>query len=279
MKRILLSLFVLNTFLVFSQSLVPQFNKTVSFVYKHFENELRPNGTAFLVSIPALREEGNYVYLVTAKHVVQDENGVFMKKIYFRFNKKEGGSEMFTLVLKEAPKKSFYVHDDESVDLVVFPVVIPSHLDIKHIPISQLIEKEDYENNNIYLGNEVFFTGLFTPYIGNESINPIFRFGRFCLFPDEKIEFVNFKREMLLIESSSFGGNSGSPVLCLYQKDNKKRVALVGVVMGSFNEGQIIENSVKNNVVRSSLGISAITPAKFIKEILYCPELIASRVN
>ena len=59
-----------------------------------------------------------------------------------------------------------------------------------------------------------------------------------------------------------------------YIQDNKKHVRLAGVVLGSFNSLQFIEETVvKPNIVTNSLGISAITPSEFIIDILNSEEL------
>jgi len=70
------------------------------------------------------------------------------------------------------------------------------------------------------------------------------------------------------------GGNSGSPVIFQFQNGNSINVRLAGVVLGSFNQGQILAKENNQDIVAwSSMGISAITPSEFILEILNTPEL------
>ncbi|MBN4085339.1 trypsin-like peptidase domain-containing protein, partial [Flavobacteriaceae bacterium AH-315-B10] len=222
---------------------------------------------------------GHFIYLVSAKHVLQDKTGTFFKNIFVRFNNKDGSIEQFPINLAvSGAKKNVFVHSDVTIDLAIIPVKMSENIDFKTIPIDQIIKRSEYEKENINVGTEVFFTGLFTPYIGTKTINPIFRFGRLCLIPNEKIKFVEIKRDILLIESSTFGGNSGSPVIFSYQNENQQRVRLAGVVLGSYNRGQFIENNtLKSNMLISSLGISAITPSEFIAEIINSLELMSLR--
>ena len=50
-----------------------------------------PIGSGFLVQTP-----GNHIALITAKHVVFDENGNQRDKLAYRFNQKNSSSELFT---------------------------------------------------------------------------------------------------------------------------------------------------------------------------------------
>lgn len=264
----------------FTQSLIPQYNKVVSFLYVLNNGNYEPYGTGFLVSIPAKTRVGSYyIYLVTAKHVILDQNKVPLMNIYAKFNNTKDSSEMFKIdLIWTGSNKVVYLHSDSTIDLAVIPVVLPSNLDYKFIDSKQIIMRSEYEKENINIGTEIFFTGLFTRYIGSKTINPIFRFGKLCLIPNEKIEFDKINREILLIESSTFGGNSGSPVFFHYIKGNSTYVRLAGVVLGSFNQGQILGKPIsKDSVVWSSLGISAITPSEFINDILNGSELVNKR--
>lgn len=275
MKNLLLAILVSFSFLTaYSQELVQQFNKTVTFLYSFINNELKPHGTAFLVSIPAKNQKGNYIYLVTAKHVLHTENKQKLNVIYAKFNTKDS-SEMFTITLNwTGQNKTVFTHADTSIDLAIIPIVVPSNLEYKHIRIDQIIKRSDFDSLKVNVGTDVFFTGLFTAYIGTKSINPIFRFGKICLIPREKIEFDKVNRELLLVESSSFGGNSGSPVICQFQNKGSTHVRLAGVVLGSFNQGQILAKGNNQDIIAwSSIGISAITPSDFILEILNIAEL------
>ena len=281
MKRILIS-FLASTFAVFSfsQELVPQFNKTVNFLYVAGVNEFLPQGTGFLVSVPAKTQGGNYIYLVTAKHVLFNSDKKPLNTIFARFNTKDS-SEMFNVpLIWEGPKKSVHVHSDQSVDLAVIPIVVPQNLEYRYIGMGQIISRKDFDSLKVNVGTEVFFTGLFTSYIGTKKINPIFRFGRLSLLPEERIYFEGIERNLLLIESSSYGGNSGSPVIFQYTSGNTRFVSLGGVIFGSFNQGQILAKANNKDVVAwSSLGISAITPSEYILDILNTPELSNRRTQ
>jgi len=263
-----------------SQELISQFNKTVTFLYTTQNDKYVPYGTGFLVATSSKEQQGWYIYLVTAKHVLYSPNKKPLDLIYARFNTKDS-SEMFRVPLVWAGnKKTVFVHPDESIDLAIIPVVLPSNLVYKFIPREQIGKRSEFDSLKINIGTEVFFTGLFTAFIETKNINPIFRFGRLCLMPKEKIEYDGIKRDLLLIESSSFGGNSGSPVIFSYHSGFTNNVRLEGVILGSFNQGQILEEQNQKNLIAwSSLGISAITPSEYIVEILNLPEMVKLRAG
>lgn len=281
MKKLLLTVLVCTiTAFSFAQELVSQFNKTVTFLYVAGTKEFDPQGTGFLVSIPAKSQKGYYIYLVTAKHVLLSQDKNQLKVIFARFNTKDS-SEMFSVpLIWSGLNKTVFVHSDPSVDIAVMPIVVPSNLDYKHISATQIIRRQEFDSLKVNVGTEIFFSGLFTSYIGTKKINPIFRFGRVCLLPDERIEFDGFERKLFLIESSSFGGNSGSPVIFQYTQGDRTVVSLGGVVLGSFNQGQILGKAGGGDVVAwSSLGISAITPSEYILDILNDTELSSRRTQ
>lgn len=283
MKKIFISIILFFAiFNVNSQSLVPQFSKTVVFIYLQNGDKEIANGTGFLVDVPAKNGSGKYIYLVTAKHVVKDKNGNYFKNIIVKYNTLNHSSESSNINLQfTGDYKNVFTHEDESVDLVVIPLIIANNkVDYLTITHSLILKRSDYKNETIDVGTDVFFSGLFTPYIGSKNINPIFRFGKLCLVPNEKIEFVDLKRELLLIESSTFGGNSGSPVIFNYNKGGKAHVRLAGVVLGSFNQKNLLKEQDDNSLeVLSSIGISAITPSEFILDILNSPELLKQRTK
>jgi hypothetical protein len=261
----------------YTQQLIPQFNKTVTFLYVLQDGVYKPYGTGFLVSIPAKNNQGNYVYLVTAKHVLQEPNHTGLNNIFARFNTKDSSQQFYIPLIWSGPKKTVYTHSDESIDLSIIQITPPQNLNYISIPIDLIAKRSEYDSLKINVGTDVFFTGLFTGYTGTKTINPITRFGKLCLIPKELIEFDNFKRELLLMESMTFGGNSGSPVLFQYTNGITTSVKLAGIVLGSFN--QTLSNNKNDLIAMSNIGISAITPAEFILDILNNSELAKLRIE
>jgi hypothetical protein len=76
--------------------------------------------------------------------------------------------------------------------------------------------------------------------------------------------------ELLLLETQSFGGNSGSPVFVTVGAFDSPELRLIGVMKGTFAEPRPM--SVSQNgaagVAKQNLGIAAVVPAPLLWDIL-----------
>lgn len=263
--------------------------KTITFVFS--EDETAPIGTGFFVGIR--NEKHNYIYLITAKHVIMDENKRFCKFINIRVNLKNGDSIIIPCPLESNVHKVIYTHPDSSVDIAVIPYVpnikTPELLDISYIPCEMITTKEMFQKNQISEGEDVFFGGLFTPHYGKKKNYPILRFGRLAMIPEEKILWNRQLAELYLLEIQSFGGNSGSPVFFYLGPIRNPRainigppkILLAGVMIGYFSNpnkiGEIITETKNIPISFENVGIAAVVPAYKLHEILFSDELKSLR--
>lgn len=254
----------------------PQVKQVVAFVFvEKPDGTLIANGTAFFVGVPDEQNpERWYVYLVTAKHVLQRmEGGAFFPVVYVRLDKKDGSTETVKLpIVASGDKRTVFVHDDTTVDLAVIPALPDEKVfDFKFLPASLVLEAGALQAHNIAEGTEVFFTGLFTPHVGEQRNYPIVRFGRVALMTPERINWNGVKTELYLVESGSYGGNSGSPVFFYLGADRSPgsitvgppELYLAGVMKGAFQEGrpiQVVPTS-ETPVSVANIGIAAVVPA------------------
>lgn len=272
----------------------PEVKTVVAFVFIPGKQpgEVIPYGTAFFVGVKNRKNsERSYVYLVTAKHVLQSIDKAWLPKIMLRLNTKHGEAEMVEVpVLLSGDNKTVFLHPDLSVDIAVIPVLPdPSKFDFKILPEDMITTDKDFKDLKITEGSEVFFTGLFSPYVGTRRNYPVVRFGRVSLITEEKIKFVDQEAQLYLIESGSYGGNSGSPVFFYLGSDRipgslilgPPVLKLAGVMSGFFLDRQpvgLIETS-KVPVAPSNMGIAAVVPAYKLHEILFGPELKKQRAE
>lgn len=271
----------------------PELKSIVTFVFvEKIGRGLVPHGTAFFVSVPHPKEADRaFIYLVTAKHVLQDsETKSFLSKISVRLNLEEGGTKLVSIPLvEEGPAKNIFVHEDSTVDLVVIPCLPNEKMfEFKHLPSDYIPGKADFDNLEIREGSEIFFTGLFAPHIGSKKNYPISRFGRVAMISDERINWGGVDTIMFLTECPSFGGNSGSPVFFYPGAERnpgtiflgRPVIKLAGIMKGAFRDPQILgiteieaENTSKILFSWNNMGISAVTPAYLLQEILVSEEL------
>ena len=185
-----------------------------------------------------------------------------------------------------------YTHNDETVDIAVIPCPPGSDkYQYKLIPVNMITTKEVFTQMNIKEGDEVFFTGLFTPFTGSERNYPIVRFGRVAMIPSERIFHKGQVRYLYLVECQSFGGNSGSPVYFYFNplrepgliRFDQPRILLAGVVRGHFVDFSPLElgvvDEVKIPISSENVGIAAVVPAYHLYEILFSEELKKARAD
>jgi hypothetical protein len=284
----------------------PNIAKTVTFIFladdkgsPRIQNDAPvANGTGFFVFVENEPGPGGYGYLVTAKHVLKDENGEYFKRVFVRINDKKQGSEFIALDLTPSgTQKNIFVHDDPTVDIAVIPALPNQEIfDFLAIPTSMIKSKEDFKKSTITAGSDVFFAGLFAPHYGDKINTPIFRFGRVAMITDDRFRWQEGNKpaemvELYLLETMSFGGNSGSPVFFSQGMDRQPgsiilgadEITLAGVMRGNFNEarvGGIIQtpNAVLP-VFAQNIGIAAVTPAYLLRDILYSEELKTLRAD
>lgn len=269
-----------------------EIKKSVSFIFiMNKENKLIPNGTGFFVGVKnETNPETFNVYFVTAKHVLQDSGGNYHSEIFLRLNTKDGESKLIKLKTEDLKISE---HGDRDVDIALFSL-LPNDAtyDFKFIPDSLLANDIVVTQHQIAEGDDVFFSGLFTAHLGQKKNQPIIRFGKVALIPDDKIEWKEHGKEakfmdLYLLECQSFGGNSGSPVF--FQLNPTRvpgqlslggpRIFLAGVMTGSFLNGNKVQinQSIPNLVSLQNVGIAAVTPAQKLHEILQSEDLKEQR--
>jgi hypothetical protein len=272
----------------------PDMTKTVVFIYKDAAGTpAQAQGTGFMIAIPAAGDPNRqWGYLVTAQHVVHtnsdDLGSPLFSELWVRVNTKSGGFAMSKLeIIPSGPKQTVFFHSDPSVDIAVLTVSPKDFdkLDIKTIPEQMLTGVDDFKKFNIGVGTDMFFTGMFTPFLGEKKSYPIVRFGKLAMIPDEKIPFTGNPAEGYLMEAFSFGGNSGSPVFFYPSSDNTPgamsigppNIKIAGVMRGFFGDAERIlfaENPTAAGappvpLSKGNTGIAFVVPAHFISEILH----------
>ena len=275
--------FFLLSSLIYSQAIPPEFKKTVAFIFiKDDAGKIIPNGTGFFVSIPdSSIKKVEFVYLVTAKHVIENNlTKDFYDRIYIRINKRNGNFDTIPITLIAQNGQSFVINDN--IDLAVIPLAPDiSKYDYQSIPIDVLFKtKEEFDTSYVKEGTNVFYSGLFSPYLGYNSNNPIIRFGRVALLPTENIfwDSSNAKQNLFLVETTTYGGNSGSPLFSYSSPFSLNgslnvgdpKIKLAGIIKGYSGEKTPVEyvQSSMNLMYTSNIGITAVIPSYLLYQIL-----------
>jgi hypothetical protein len=225
-------------------------------------------------------------------------DGSYYPKIFLRLNKKDGGAEFVDIALNGDGKSLVYTHPDPTVDIAVISgIPNDSVFDFKTIPEEMLTTKDSFADRNIMEGSDTIFVGLFVNYYGGQRNVPIVRFGKVAMLPDDRIPWKTDPAkpaqlvQTYLIETQTYGGNSGSPVFFYLGSDRvpgsiivgPPELKLAGIMEGHFNELTALSSietpdslayySGVNN------GIAAVTPSFLLHEILFSDDLKKFRAD
>lgn len=155
--------------------------------------------------------------LVTAKHVVFDDDGKVVPNLCFWGNKRNG--EAFTRSFSEIQKKygkiKWVPHPDPVIDIAVSIVELdPGKEDLTFVNLTGFEKTKDIE-----IGDDVYYLGYPSGIGTTQASNPVLRRGM--------IAHKEKDSKFFYIDAVVSGGNSGGPVF-LYQPG--KEVKLLGIV-------------------------------------------------
>lgn len=260
-------------------------------------------GTGFFVFDPlgVLNEEGeeqNAIYIVTARHCVQqiDPDDPTVESIQIRLNTTDGRSERIDT------DPELWAHH-EIADVSVYGLAPPrDRYDYLNYPIrGQMGPFYDTSTDPtkprphlpvIGPGEEVFLTGVLFYHQGQSRMMPIVRVGTIAAFPDDPVELSTGNDYAILIECRSIGGLSGSPVFVHFppwRYDENWNVAhlatpdvpgnagpnyLMGVMHGIYtSEGSDLDGLGDASGEPLNTGIAAVIPIERAVELIDGPIL------
>ncbi len=275
----------------------PEMLQCVCFVCANIDGEVTPVGTAFFVTIiePPIR----WTVVVTALHVVSNvqrqaaDGTKFVSsddgKTFLRVNTKDGGFK----VVEVAEDKWFKPDMSEEIVDITFcqweTLPSASEFEFRSIGTDLAATKDVMASEQIGVGNEVAFAGLFVNHHGKKRNEPIVRFGNICGIPAELVSTNVGEIEAYLLESRSVGGLSGSPVFVdvgAYRVvDNVRKVRygddkvlyLLGVVNAHFEvfvKGPTVDIGLTDGNASSPLnehvnkGVAVVTPIDKVLDVI-----------
>src|SRR5437867_6971127 len=113
----------------------PQFLQCVAFLCADEERQKKPRATAFLVCYPSGLPDGDFLYAVTARHVIDFSRP--HGDLYLRVNKTGGG-------VRHLPANQDSWIQSPFSDVAVLPLALPlQEFDYRAIPNSSLLSAEE----------------------------------------------------------------------------------------------------------------------------------------
>jgi hypothetical protein len=243
------------------------------------------------------------IYMVTARHVVQrdpDEEPP-VDSIRLRLNTLDGGSSTVKTTVS-----GWKHHDTADVSVYSFGVGAAGleGFDFLYAPIrpwpGPYYRSTSGQHRKpaplLCAGTDVFMTGLLVHHPGVTRIMPIIRVGNIAEIPEDPVHMDTGADHIILMESRSISGLSGSPVFAHYPPsgyDERWRVEhmasprvannagpnyLIGINRGPFeSEGNDIDGIGDASTEPLNTGISIIVPIERARELIDGPELAQER--
>jgi hypothetical protein len=251
------------------------------------EERLRPAGTAFAVSVPdPIRPAAAQCYLVTARHNLEL---ALTDRIFVRVNTDEGVRDILT------DRSDWQKHHSADVACLLlkeeYPEQIPLNVFVGGDFPNHFRFTESGANFPVSVGTELFFVGLFVQAPGRRGNLPIARFGHVSRMPSEVIlsfrdESYSLEQVAYLAECGSWGGDSGSPAFCVFYRteDNgtpRRYIAFLGLISGHYDNRTEVKalNTEEAFEAAVNSGIAIITPAEFVRELLFREDVVEERNN
>jgi hypothetical protein len=247
-----------------------QYREFVGFL--RLKDDLQVKATAFLVGVPLTRD-AVAPYVVTAAHVVQKARSE-SRELTLRVNKVGGGWDDIAI-----PSEAWAEREGSDVAAAEVDLRNGVH-DVRTVPLEILADDGMVAQYDIGEGDEVFMPGLFTSVPGETRDQPIVRFGHIALGLQDAIR-INIPSgsvdvDAYLIETRSWGGESGSPVFVSfmgpqgYAQEREGAARILGILHGHYE----IERKVKfrrseaDAVAPLNAGIAVVIPAQKIIDLL-----------
>ena len=237
---------------------------------------------------PFVSAEGEgFIYLITAKHVIDGIRDRGGNRVGVRVNYKGGNARWLNSNIDDW---LFHPTESDSVDVAIFRTNMPDEFDHMSMPLPLIATDEIIKATRIGIGDEVFLAGLFVHHYGTQKNIPIIRVGNIAAMPEEPVEVRRFGlMDAYLIEARSLGGISGSPVFVHIPairakslvKDTQTKLDptgtaffLLGLMHGHWDEmytdeDAIVEDAEKLKSINT--GIAIVVPATKILEVINQP--------
>lgn len=259
----------------------------VVFIGVRVNDYFTPLGTGFLI----YKDEGghNFQHIVTARHVIEN---ISADNIYARINLTCGGTG-FVQFARSDWRFDKTSSPNQFIDVAVAPCNMPADsVAVTNISLEDsMLTSAIIEDEDIGVGDEVHFVGLYTNHFGQDRNIPVVRIGNISSMPtDEPFQTEHGYIHGYLVEAHSLGGSSGSPVFVGLPpsraiegevKLSKQAWYLCGLICGHWTaenpEDAIANSKAERGTARINTGISIVIPAQRIFEIINAPELSAER--
>jgi hypothetical protein len=285
MKRILLTVMLIMTARTVHASLTinaEAIKKAVVFIYPSdahgAADAARPLGTGFFVSVPAKSGADEYVFLVTARHVLDPSwagcaSGLPAQKVFLRLNLKtfnpigdERGVDFVPIDFVVGNKSRLFESSDSQIDAAM--LLLGSH-DVpqdkyEFSSISIVDFATEAELGLLGTGDAIVSAGLVPGAQGERRNYPVFKFGAISNVLDEPFLTqcdtpTKVPEKVWLLSVNLFPGTSGSPIF--YEQPGRG-----GIIFGAAVDRPCLIGVQSSSL--TAVDVSAMTPIEPVFKII-----------
>lgn len=258
-------------------AIIPEFykNAVVSIGVKQNDSSVRWIGTGFFLVKP-VDDKGNVIpFLVTNKHVLQNQRSIIIRM-------REQGTEKLekidTPLLNDDGSAKFLLHTDLNIDIAVLPLnasfITNNRLDFPAFNIdTHSMSSNELRENGVAEGSIIYMLGYTMGLVNKQSSVPICRMGCIARMSLGQIT----ESHNILVDIQNFPGNSGSPIITRPElisidgTNHLNKSVLVGIVHSyiPYREALISSKTGETVEIRSeNSGLAYVHPVEYIREIV-----------
>jgi len=217
------------------------------------------SGIGFIVAAGDKADPGRQHLLVTAAHVFRDMAGETCTLV-FRAPGKEGGfvRKEVTLAIMKGKESLWKQHKD--LDVAAIALKLPEGIDVKPFEASQIASIQFAVEGKVRVGQDICIPCFPAQVEANRTGWPILRRGSIASHPLVPLS----KARTFFVDYSSFGGDSGAPVVV--EVDGKAHV--VGLIIGMQRQTDKTKMSFEERTVHTPLGLGIAVQAPLVREVI-----------
>lgn len=205
-------------------------------------------------------ESGGHV-LVTCNHAFQDFKGEACT-VVLRSKNEEGLYDRKEVQFKVRSGKDKLWVKHSAYDIAALPIELPTDVSVEPISWEDLADTNYFEQ--LAVGDDVFIPGFPARMEANKGGWPIVRKGSLATYPLTPLKAV----ENLFINASTFGGDSGAPVIHVQRVNGRKQAKIVAMIWGMRRQTDRIVSPFEESVRHTPLDIATAVPSPYIRETI-----------
>lgn len=216
-------------------------------------------GTGFIVAIGDKGASGSQHVLVTAAHVLRDMKGETCKLI-FRAPDKEGDFIRKEVDLKIQKGKEPLWKQHKDLDVAAILVQLPEGIDIKPFHMDQIANAQFAAEGKVRVGQSICIPCFPANLEANKAGWPVLRRGSIATHPLTPLKSAR----TFFVDSSSFGGESGAPVVMWVGE----KAYVVGLITSMQRQSDKTKSPFEERTVHTPLGLGIAVQSPFVREVI-----------